>query len=75
MVDPTNGPTTLPCTVAMLTVPSGSKFSGRLNARGKLQTGEWVVRNLEFSEKGGVAAQGVNAPRDPKLQVDAGPGH
>lgn len=68
MVDPSNGATTLPCTLAVLTVPDGSTFSGRLNARGQSQAGEWEARGLEFSEVGGVAAQTV---KDPHAKNDA----
>lgn len=68
MVDPDNGATTLPCTLAIVTVADVSKFSGRLNARGKSQTGVWEARGLEFSHTGGLRAQGV---KDPHAKDDA----
>eukprot|EP01043_Picozoa_sp_COSAG02_P022796 COSAG02_NODE_1195_length_13940_cov_15.482407_9_plen_119_part_00 len=67
-VDPDNGATTLPCPLAILTVADGSTFSGRLNARGKSQTGEWEARGLEFSQDGGLKVQGV---KDPHAEDDA----
>ena len=71
--DPKAGATTLPCPVALLTVPEGSSFSGRINARGMTQAGgEWEARDLEFSESGGVTAKGV---KDPKASKPSGPGH
>ena len=68
MVDPNDGATTLPCPVALLTVVEGSSFRGKLNARGKTETGEWEARDLEFSDAGGAAPKAVedlDAPAAP----------
>ena len=74
MVDPTMGPTTLPVPVALLTIPEAASttFSGRLNARGFAQTGEWVATDLSFSAGGGGVAKPV---ADPSTSAAAGAGH
>lgn len=60
IIDPAQGATTIPCPIAMLTVRTGSMFNGRVNAQGQTsqcnaqgQCGQWVARDLEFSEGGG----------------------
>ena len=74
MVDPADGATSLPVPVALLTIPQAASktFSGRLNARGFSQTGEWVAKDLSFSADGG----GVPKPvTDPNAPAAAGAGH
>lgn len=72
VVNPEEGATVLPCPIAQLTVREGTTFSGRLNAQGKLQAGEWVARDLEFSEAGGVSRKAIAQSNAPPA---AGSGH
>ncbi len=55
-MDPTNAPSTWPCVVAQITVPSDTPWSATVNARGKMggYSGgggdDWEATNLVFSD-------------------------
>ena len=72
-VDPQDGATTMPCILAVLTVPQGTAFSGQVNAQGRApppqgqaassRADDWVARGLSFSQAGGGVAKSIESAR------------